>query len=83
MINRFRFEAMGLDKDLLQEQLEATALKMIAAADEINEHRGSWECTDEAITGSPGQYKGRMVFMHRGLLGTREYTRMEALADGY
>jgi hypothetical protein len=71
MITKFRIEATHADKELLMAQLEDAAVKVMKLAkddrgvSEANEPDCEWECTQDVITGSPGQYAGRMVFVLR------------------
>jgi hypothetical protein len=78
MITRFRVEGVSLDKEDLIELLTWRAQQVIRVimADphplSTLQPDGEWECTDDVISGSPGNYKGRMVFAFRkgGMNGT-------------
>lgn len=60
MITRFRVEAKGESREIVQELLGQAALRMIETFDQP----GEWECTAEVIIGSINKFQGRMVFVY-------------------
>lgn len=57
IITRFRIEAKGKTKNSVYKALLKTARAIIA----MEKKQGKWDITDEAITGTPGNYIGRIV----------------------
>jgi hypothetical protein len=67
MITKFKIEGEGNEKDTLTDELTAHASRIISEINDNGQPRGKWECTDDAVVGSPSRrYKGRMVLQFHG-----------------
>lgn len=66
IITRFRIEGKGGDKTELVEHLSLAVSRVISEIDKVDRvTTDEWECTQDVIAGSPGNYNGRMVLVRR------------------
>jgi len=65
MITRFRVEGESENKEQLEDDLLRASTRIINEMNEINGWQGGdWECTQDVLSGSPGDYRGRMVLIY-------------------
>lgn len=65
MITKFRIEGKGEHKEALDDEISARAQAVMESSQQ-GDLAEDWECTQDVITGRPGNYIGRQVYVYRG-----------------